>query len=88
MLIQSIFNSTNSFYGDLCILKFMAEGSIIHNLEKIPFYGSSYSRAAGTFSILVKKYIHINKCVVKLKSGEFKLLALDCHAIVGKVSNF
>ena len=77
MCIQSVCVSASFFTGDFCMLKYISEGSVVHSLEKTPFYGSSYSRSAGTFSILIKKYIHINKGVVKLKSGEFKLLSLE-----------
>ena len=73
--------------GDNSILKLIPEGATISLIEKKPLYGSIYTRAAGTYSILVRKYLNINKALIKLNSGKFKFISLDCKATIGSISN-
>lgn len=74
--------------GDICILNIFPDGSLIHNVEKIPFLGSIYSRAAGAYSTVIRKYKHIKKCLIKFKSGIYKFLSFECKAIFGISSNY
>lgn len=86
-----VHTSSTSFFpknGDIAMLKHVADGCIIHNTERFPFFGSVYSRSAGSFCILIKKYLYINRGLIKLKSGIYKLVSLNCKCIIGKVSNF
>lgn len=73
--------------GDSFLLKYIPEGSMIHSIEESPFLGSKYSRAAGTFCTMIRKYLSTNKCLVKLKSGTFKIFSMNCRCILGSVSN-
>ena len=60
-------------------------GSIIHNIELRPGQGASLARSAGTSAQLTSrdgKY-----AVVKLPSGETRMILVTCKATVGAVSN-
>lgn len=74
--------------GDSFLLRAIPEGSSVHSIEKDIYSGSLYSRSAGSYSILIRKFKFINKCVLKLKSGIFKILSLNIKATLGIVCNF
>jgi len=60
-------------------------GSIIHNIELKPGQGGAMARSAGTFAQLAArdgKY-----AVVKLPSGETRMVVTTCRATVGAVGN-
>jgi large subunit ribosomal protein L2 len=60
-------------------------GSIIHNIELRPGQGASLARSAGTSAQLTSrdgKY-----AVIKLPSGETRMILVTCKATVGAVSN-
>lgn len=80
-------NVTNLKNGDSFFLRYIPEGSMIHSIERTPFFGSQYSRSAGTFCIMIRKYLISNKCLIKLRSGLFKLLSMNCRGTLGSVSN-
>jgi len=61
-------------------------GSIIHNIENSPYSGFSYSRAAGSSAMLLKKFRN-NQVLIQLKSGLKKLISFNCRAVLGVVSN-
>jgi large subunit ribosomal protein L2 len=89
-LINSYFQSVIAFNissGDTFFLRYIPEGSSINNIEKHPFSGSLYSRSAGTSSTLIRKYESLNRCLVKLGSGYYKVLNMNCKATIGSVSN-
>jgi large subunit ribosomal protein L2 len=73
--------------GDSFFLKYVPEGSMMHSVEQYPFFGSQYSRAAGTFCTMIRKYFSTHKCLIQLKSGLFKILSMSCKATLGCVSN-
>lgn len=63
----------------------MPLGSIIHNIELNPGQGASMARSAGTYAQLTNrdgKY-----AVIKLPSGETRLILQTCMATIGTVSN-
>jgi large subunit ribosomal protein L2 len=60
-------------------------GSFIHNISPKKNKKAQISRAAGTFSYLIEKTS--NYCQIKISSGEQRLLATECHATIGIVSN-
>lgn len=63
----------------------MPLGSVIHNIELQPGKGASICRSAGTFAQLTGKdgkYV-----VVKLPSGESRMVLGTCLATIGTVSN-
>src|SRR5690554_1749736 len=60
-------------------------GSIIHNIELNPGQGGSIARSAGTYAQLSArdgKY-----AIIKMPSGEVRMILLTCVATIGSVSN-
>lgn len=89
-VLNSYFRTSKNFNlknGDSFFLRYVPEGSMIHSVEGFPFQGSKYSRSAGTFSIMIRKYYDSNQCLIKLKSGLYKLLCMNSRATLGCVSN-
>lgn len=88
-IISYFKNPTQSYLnnGDLFFLRYIPEGSMIHSIEIQPSFGSQYSRSAGTFSIMIRKYLATHRCLIKLKSGIFKILSMNCRCVLGSVSN-
>jgi large subunit ribosomal protein L2 len=82
-------NTSNEFLnkGDSGLLRIIPENTIISIIEKIPTFGAIYTRAAGTYSILVQKHLNLGKALIKLKSGLIKMISLQSKATVGVISN-
>jgi large subunit ribosomal protein L2 len=60
-------------------------GSIVHNIELRPGQGATLARSAGTSAQLTSrdgKY-----AIIKLPSGETRMILITCKATVGAVSN-
>lgn len=71
--------------GNTIPLKNIPLGSIIHNIELNPGQGGSIARSAGTYAQLSArdgKY-----AIIKLPSGETRMILLTCVATIGSVSN-
>lgn len=71
--------------GNALPLGKMPLGSIVHNIELNPGQGASMARSAGTYGQLTNrdgKY-----AVIKLPSGETRLVLQTCMATIGVVSN-
>jgi large subunit ribosomal protein L2 len=60
-------------------------GTIIHNIELKVGRGGQLARAAGAFVQLVGK--DAGYAQVKLRSGELRMVRLECMATIGAVSN-
>ena len=60
-------------------------GTVIHNIEIKLGKGAQYVRSAGTYGQIVGR--DSGKVIVKLSSGEVRLLNGDCRATIGAVSN-
>lgn len=71
--------------GNALFLKDMPLGTIIHNIELNPRQGGKMARSAGTYAQLAAKEGKYG--VVKLPSGEVRMVLLTCIATVGTVSN-
>lgn len=71
--------------GNALILSEIPLGSIIHNIELHPGAGAVMARSAGTFAQLVAKEGKF--AIVKLPSGETRMVLLTCMATIGAVSN-
>jgi len=84
-LIISSPNAENKI-GNNLTLKNITVGSIIHNLEQFPGSGSVFSRSAGSQAQLISK-LDNGYGLVKLNSGERRVLSLLCRATIGQVSN-
>lgn len=71
--------------GNSLFLSEVPLGTIIHNIEMRPGQGGNLARSAGTYAQLVArdgKY-----AIVKLPSGETRMVLTTCLATVGAVSN-
>ena len=71
--------------GNAMKLANMPVGTVIHNVELKPGKGGQIARAAGTYAQLVGRdgaYV-----VIRLKSGEMRLVRDRCMATIGAVSN-
>jgi len=71
--------------GNHLSLRNIPLGTIIHNLEMKIGKGGQLIRSAGTFGqVMAKEGSH---AMVRMPSGEQRLIHLDCRATVGQVSN-
>ena len=71
--------------GNAMPLGAMPVGTIVHNVEMKPGAGGSLARAAGTYAMVAGRdqgYV-----LLKLKSGETRMVNSTCMASVGAVSN-
>ena len=67
------------FLGDIPL------GTIIHNIELAPGRGASIARGAGCYAQLVAK--EGKYAIIKMPSGETRMILLTCLATIGTVSN-
>lgn len=71
--------------GNALPLRYIPEGTLVHNIELIKGKGGQLVRSAGAAAQIMAKegdYAHI-----RLPSGEIRLVHLDCMATVGQVGN-
>jgi large subunit ribosomal protein L2 len=71
--------------GNTLPLSTIPLGTLIHNIELNPGQGASMARSAGSYAQLAArdgKY-----AVIKMPSGETRMILLTCLATIGKVSN-
>jgi len=71
--------------GNAMPLRSMPVGTIIHNLEMKPGKGGQLARSAGSFAQLAGR--DQAYAIIRLGSGEQRLIHGDCMASVGAVSN-
>ena len=71
--------------GNTMPMKKMPIGTIIHNIEMKPGKGAQMTRSAGTFAQLVGR--DQGMAILKLTSGEQRLVPDVCKATIGAVSN-
>ena len=60
-------------------------GTVIHNIELYPGKGAQLVRSAGVAAQLMAK--ENGMAQVRLPSGEYRLVRLDCKATIGQVGN-
>lgn len=71
--------------GNAMKMKNMPQGTMVHCIELVPGRGAVMARSAGTTAQIAgmkNKY-----CIIKLPSGERRMVHGDCMATVGVVSN-
>ena len=71
--------------GNAMPLGAMPVGTIVHNIETKPGKGGTLARSAGTYAMVAGRdqgYV-----LLKLKSGETRMVDATCMASVGAVSN-
>ncbi|MBX4336319.1 50S ribosomal protein L2 [Bartonella raoultii] len=71
--------------GNAMPLGHMPVGTIIHNVEMKPGKGGQIARSAGTYAQLVGR--DQGMAILRLNSGEQRLVSSSCFATVGAVSN-
>jgi len=71
--------------GNCLPLSAIPIGTSVHNVEMKPQKGGQMARAAGAFVQLVGKLS--GKAQLKLRSGEIRVVPLECRATIGVVSN-
>ena len=71
--------------GNSMPLRNIPVGTIIHNVEMKPRAGAQLARAAGSYVQLVGK--DANMALMKLRSGEVRMVSAECRATIGAVSN-
>ena len=71
--------------GNALPLSAMPIGTIVHNIEITPGKGGQFARSAGTYAQLVAR--EGKYAVLRLPSGEMRMILSACVASVGTVSN-
>jgi large subunit ribosomal protein L2 len=71
--------------GNAMLLKNIPVGTIIHNIELKVGKGGQLARSAGTYAQIAGR--DSGYVIVKLSSGEVRLIKGECRATVGSVSN-
>jgi large subunit ribosomal protein L2 len=71
--------------GNAMPLRSIPVGTIIHNIELKPKKGAQIARSAGTYAQYVGR--DLGKALLRLSSGELRMVPLSCWAVVGAVSN-
>ena len=71
--------------GNTMPLQFIPVGSIIHNVEMKPGKGGQIARSAGSYAQLVGR--DQGMAILRLNSGEQRLVQGTCLATIGAVSN-
>ncbi|HEX9646920.1 MAG TPA: 50S ribosomal protein L2 [Alphaproteobacteria bacterium] len=71
--------------GNAMPMKNMPVGTIIHNVEMKPGKGGQIARAAGNYAQLIGK--DAGYALLRLSSGEQRMVHAECMATVGAVSN-
>ncbi|MEQ8249435.1 MAG: 50S ribosomal protein L2 [Alphaproteobacteria bacterium] len=71
--------------GNALALKNIPVGTIVHNVEMKPGKGGQIARSAGTYVQLVGK--DAGYALLRLASGEQRMVRAECMATVGAVSN-
>ncbi len=71
--------------GNALYLSEIPLGTIVHNIELHPGGGAVMARSAGTFAQLVAR--EGKYAIIKLPSGETRMILITCLATIGTVSN-
>ncbi|WP_259289090.1 50S ribosomal protein L2 [Candidatus Nasuia deltocephalinicola] len=71
--------------GNTLCLKYIPLGIKIHCVESKPGKGGTYSRAAGSYCIIISNFY--DNVIIMLKSGLLKKISFMCRATIGEVGN-
>lgn len=71
--------------GNTLFLRDVPLGSIVHNIELNPGQGGKMARSAGTYAQLMSR--EGKYAILKLPSGESRMVLVTCRATVGSTSN-
>jgi len=84
-IVSSSQKDTEIKPGNCMPLRYIPQGTMIHNVELFKGKGAQMVRSAGASAQIMAKeneFAH-----VRLSSGEVRLISLDCRATIGQVSN-
>jgi large subunit ribosomal protein L2 len=84
---QTIVSGTGSApeVGNALPLSEIPLGSLVHNIELRPGQGGAMARSAGTYAQLTAR--EGKYAVLKMPSGELRMILVTCMATIGSVSN-
>ena len=71
--------------GNAMALKDMPVGTVVHNVELKPGKGAQLVRSAGASAQLIAK--EGKNALLRLPSGEMRLVSINCKATIGQVGN-
>jgi large subunit ribosomal protein L2 len=71
--------------GNTLFLEDIPLGTIVHNIELKPGKGAALARSAGTYAQLAAR--DGRYAIIKLPSGETRMVLISCRATIGTVSN-
>lgn len=71
--------------GNSCLIRSVPIGTPIHNLEIRPGKGAQLIRSAGNYALIQSK--EEDKVLVKLPSGEIRIISPNCRITIGSLSN-
>jgi large subunit ribosomal protein L2 len=71
--------------GNALPLQNIPVGTIVHNIELHPGQGGTIARGAGSFAQIMGKEGGL--AVLKMPSGELRMVRSECYATVGQVGN-
>ncbi len=71
--------------GNALPLKNIPVGTVVHNVEMKPGKGGQLARSAGSYVQLISK--DADFAMLRLRSGEVRMIPADCWATIGAVSN-
>ena len=71
--------------GNTLFLEEIPLGTVIHNIELTPGQGAVMARSAGSYAQLLAR--EGKYAIIKLPSGETRMVLVSCRATVGTVSN-
>lgn len=71
--------------GNALPLRNIPVGTMVHNVELVPGQGGVMARSAGTWAQVLAK--EGKYAILRLPSGEQRLVHLDCMATIGQVGN-
>ena len=75
----------NPEVGNTLYLSEIPLGTVIHAIELYPGQGAAMARSAGTYAQLLAR--EGKYAIIKLPSGETRMILVTCRATVGAVSN-
>jgi large subunit ribosomal protein L2 len=71
--------------GNTLFISDIPLGTVIHNIELKPGQGAALARSAGSYAQLTSREGKYG--IIKLPSGEMRMILVTCRATIGSVSN-
>jgi large subunit ribosomal protein L2 len=84
-ILSSYQKNTEIKIGNCMPIRFIPQGTMIHNIELVKGKGGQIVRSAGSSAQIMAKEGDFGH--LRLPSGEVRLISLDCVATIGQVSN-